>query len=232
MDDNQLTLPGYVDAIRGAPELELAGAFGHAMARAWTGDWCLVDVAVVDAADEESVGDQFPGVGVVRHIRAQTEGRTRPTVVVVTGHYLHDGLRHRMAEADADFFFLRSDLRSASALVDVVLHPERYRRGVAPVADPDARRALGLGPERAVDVEAFVGYVEAQGLSPMLDPDASRPDPRSRRWLRHRQGMAAAGDIEPVNLTTGTRPLDQDTPSIRQFSRLWAWAARIRRPDE
>jgi len=44
--------------------------------------------------------------------------------------------------------------------------------------------------------------------------------------------MAAAGGIDPVNLTTGDRPLDQDTPSIRQLSRLWAWASRIRRPEE
>jgi len=167
----------------------------------------------------------------VRRIRAATaDGPTRPTVVVVTGHYLHDGLRHRMADADADFFFLRSDLRSPADLVDVVLHPERYRRGVAPVADTEALRTLGL--DRGADVEGFVAFVEGEGLGPGLDPTAPRPDPRSRRWLRNRQAMAEAGDIQPVNITTGDRPLDQDVPSIRQLSRLWAWAARVRRPDD
>lgn len=112
----------------------MAAAFGHSEARAWSGDWAEIAVVVVDAADESSTGDQFPGVGVVLHIRAATAGRSRPTIVVVTGHFLHDGLRHRMADADADFFFLRSDLRSPDALIDVVLHPEHYRRGVAPEA--------------------------------------------------------------------------------------------------
>jgi GNAT superfamily N-acetyltransferase len=227
--------------VRRAPELELVAAFGHAAAIAWDGDWSGVDVAVVDAADERAAGDQFPGVGVVRHIRATAaddddddvdadDDRPRPTVVVVTGHYLHDGLRHRMADADADFFFLRSDLRSPADLVDVIVHPERYRRGVGPVADVEAVRALGL--DRGVDVEGFVAYVEEEGLGPELDPTAARPDPRSRRWLRYRQAMADAGAIPPVNITTGDRPLDQDVPSIRQLSRLWTWAARIRRPSE
>lgn len=210
--------------------MELVGSFDHAAAIAWAGDWSAVDVAVVDAADERSEGDQFPGVGVVRHIRASTPTGPRPTVVVVTGHYLHDGLRHRMADAEADFFFLRSDLRSPSDLVDVILHPERYRRGVAPVADIEAARALGL--DRGADVERFVAYVEGEGLGAQLDPSAPRPDPRSRRWLRHRRAMADAGAIPPVNVTTGDRPLDQDVPSIRQLSRLWSWAARIRRPAE
>ena len=44
--------------------------------------------------------------------------------------------------------------------------------------------------------------------------------------------MADAGDIQPVNITTGDRPLDQDVPSIRQLSRLWAWAARVRRSED
>ena len=151
-------------------------------------------------------------------------------MIVVTAHYLHDGLRHRMALAAADFFFFRGDLRSPTELVEVVLHPERYRRGLAPVTDTETLRTLGL--DRGADVERFVAYVEGEGLGPGLDPAAPRPDPRSRRWLRNRRAMAEAGDIQPVNITTGDRPLDQDVPSIRQLSRLWAWAARVRRPED
>jgi CheY-like chemotaxis protein len=229
-DDNELTLPGYVGALRGCPDVDVVAAFGHDAALAWAGDWSRVDVAVVDAADESAEGDQFPGVAVVRRIRAGSpDGAT--TVVVVTGHYLHDGLRHRMATAGADFFFLRSELRSSDGLVDVVLHPERYRRGVAPVADPGALPAMGVAP--GADIESLVAYVEEEGMGPLLDHDgAPRDAPRARRWVRHRRAMAAAGGIEPVNVTTGDRPRGQDTPSIRQLARVWNWAARIRRPGD
>lgn len=135
-----------------------------------------------------------------------------------------------MANADADFFFLRSELRTAAELVNVVLHPERYRRGVPPLSDPEVGRSFGLHED--VDVEAFVDYVETESLGAELGPDAPRSDPRSRRWVRLRRDMAAVGKIDPVNLTTGDRPLDQDAPSIRQLSRLWTWAARIRRPRD
>jgi hypothetical protein len=200
--------------------------YDHEHALAWEGDWSSVDVLVVDAADEGSPGDQFPGVAVVRRARAGGTG-DQPVIVVVTGHYLHDGLRHRMAAAGADFYFLRSELRSSESLVDVVMHPERHRRGVPPVADPAARDALGAG-----DVEAFVGWVDRHGAATDLSGEEGRRDePRSRRWARLRRAASEAGGIEPRNLTTGQAPLGQDTPSLRQLGRLWRWAARIGRPD-
>lgn len=199
-------------------------ALGHEEALTWEGDWATVDAVVVDAADEGRPGDQFPGVAVVR--RARAAGDARPLVVVVTGHYLHDGLRHRMAAAGADFFFLRSDLRSPGALVDVVLHPERHRRGVPAGGDGHGPAALGVGDTS--DVEAFVEWVETRGLGPALTEEGR---PRSRRWARLRREATSAGGIEPRNLTTGDAPRGQATPSIRQLARLWEWAARIRRPD-
>ena len=228
VDDNRLTLPGFVQALSGHPTIELVAAFGHDEATDWGGDWAAVDVVVVDAADESRDGDQFPGVAVVRRVREAAGGR-QPLVVVVTGHYLHDGLRHRMADAGADFYFFRSDLRSPEALVDVVLHPERHRRGVPEVADPEGRRTLGVGA--ASDVESFVAWVDSQELGPALAGQGPREDPRSRRWSRRRREAAAAGGIEPVNVTTGDTPRGHAIPSIRQLGRLWEWAARIRRPD-
>jgi hypothetical protein len=230
VDDNELTLPGFVEALGGAAAVHLVAAFpGHDHAMAWDGDWGGVDALVVDAADEGLAGDQFPGVALVRSVRAAPGGE-RPLVIVVTGHYLHDGLRHRMAAAGADFFFLRSDLRSAEALVDVVLHPERHRRGVPSVADPETRDLLGIAASS--DVESFVAWVEGEGLGPsMASGPGSRDQPRSRRWARVRRAAAAAGRIEPRNLTTGDAPRDQATPSIRQLGRLWEWAARVRRPN-
>ena len=219
-----------MQAIDSSPDLELVAAFSHDQALSWAADWAGVDVVVVDAADEGNRGDQFPGVAVVRSVRAACAGRPQPLVVVVTGHYLHDGLRHRMKEAGADFYFLRSDLRSPDALVDVVLHPDRHRRGVPAVEDPEALQFLGV--EAGSDVESFVGWVDEQGLGPSLDGDSgARDDPRSRRWARVRQQAADAGRIAPRNLTTGDAPQGHATPSIRQLSRLWHWAARIRRPD-
>jgi len=228
VDDNRLTLPGFVEALTGAAGVELVEALDHNGALAWEGDWGCVDVVVVDAADEARHGDQFPGVAVVRRIRERAAPH-RPLVIVVTGHYLHDGLRHRMADAGADFYFLRSDLRSPDALVDVVLHPDRHRRGVPPVADPDTRHVLGIGG--GSDVEAFVGWVDGQGAGPVLAGEALRDDPRARRWARFRRDAAGAGGIVPTNLTTGDAPRGQDAPSIRQLRRLWEWAARVRRPD-
>lgn len=229
VDDNRLTLPGFVEALGSHPSIELVAAYDHDTALGWAGDWATVDVVVVDAADEARRGDQFPGVAVVRRVR-ELAGARGPLVVVVTGHYLHDGLRHRMAGAGADFYFLRSELRSPDTLVDIVLHPEQYRRGVPGVDDPEGRRALGVGA--STDVESFVDWVESEDLGPTLAGDAgARAHPRSRRWARLRRDAARAGRIEPVNLTTGDRPRGgQDAPSIRQLSRLWEWAARIRRP--
>lgn len=210
----------------------MVAAVGHDEARAWGRRWAAVDVVLVDAADERRAGDQFPGVAVVRAVRAATP-ENGPLVMVVTGHYLHDGLRHRMAEAGADFFFLRAELWSPAALLDVVLHPERHRRGVPPVVDPGAAQVLGLGP--GADLEGLVGWIDGQdGLGDEIDPGAGRGrrvDPRSRRWLRVRRGAADAGRIRPVNLTTGGPPRDSDVPSVRQLGRLWAWAARVGRPD-
>jgi hypothetical protein len=184
-------------------------------------------VVVVDAADEGRAGDQFPGVAVVRAVRSATAAAPRgPLVIVITGHYLHDGLRHRMAEAGADFFFLRSDLRSPETLVDVVLHPDRHRRGVPGVADPATR--AGLGVDASSDVESFVGWVEGHGVAAAM---AGGSRQRSRRWAHVRRHAADAGGIRPRNLTTGDAPRGQSTPSIRQLARLWEWAARIRRPD-
>jgi hypothetical protein len=176
-----------------------------------------VDVLVVDAADEGRVADQFPGVAVVRRARAAGSAG-RPTIVVVTGHYLHDGLRHRMRAAGADFYFLRSDQRSPEALLDVVLRPDRYRRGVPDVAEPGRRRLLGIGPR--ADVEAFVELVEREGVGAELDSTAGpRPRPRSRRWSRFRREAAAAGRW---NRSTGPRAT---APAATTPPRSGSWGA-------
>lgn len=227
VDDNELTRLGLVEALRSSADLELVAAIGHADALAWTG-WASVDAVIVDAADERRAGDQFPGVGVVLRVRDSTGPDSRPLVVVVTGHSLHDGLRHRMAQADADLFFNRSDISSAAMLAEILIRPDRWRREKPGMEFPSTLATLGV--ERA-DVNRFVAAVEDQDLVDALDPDRPRRlDPRSRRWLRHRRELAETARIDPVNLTTGNRPREWEAPSLRQLSRIWEWAARIARP--
>jgi hypothetical protein len=183
---------------------------------------------LVDAADENLTGDNFPGVKVVQAIRAH-QGSNRPVVIIVTGHFLNDGLRHRMADADADFFFLRANFRSPETLADVVLHPDRYRRGVPPLSDPDKPPSLGITDRSRV--EELVTYVDDHGLQSALDLD--RADPRSRRWIHHRKRMAESARIEPVNLTTGATPYGTRVgPSLRQLGAIYRWLAKTQATDD
>ena len=74
VDDNQLTLPGFVQALEGSAEVEVVAGLNHDQALAWDGDWSSVDALVLDAADEGRPGNQFPGVAVVRHVRSAGAG--------------------------------------------------------------------------------------------------------------------------------------------------------------
>lgn len=230
IDDNELTLRGFAEVLSGCPEIELVAATEHTAVLVDPRSWSDVDVVVLDAADEDRCGDQFPGVQVVRHLRRQAGDRL--TVVVITGHFFDDGLRHRMANAGADFFFLRSEVRSSAKLVDIVLHPESYRRGVPPVADPERLRLLGITPRSAV--ETMVGYVEEADLGAALSPGAPDVDVTARlsrrSVIRHRQAIGRAGKIQPMNATTGAPPNDESrrSPSLPQVSQLWRWAARVK----
>lgn len=231
VDDNELTRVGFAEALRSSPEIELVGSIGHAEGTAWASEWADVDVVIVDAADEGAVGDQFPGVQVVRRIRS-CQGHDHPTVIVVTGHFMNDGLRHRMAEANADFFFLRAELRSIEVLHNVVLHPERYRRGVPAVQDQDTPRLLGI--TGAADVEQLVRYIDDHELHEAFGHGtAIREGPRSRSWIGHRGAIAGASNVEPRNVTTGDIPREgQRWPSLRQLSRIYRWAARVQRSSD
>jgi hypothetical protein len=185
-----------------------------------------VETVIVDAADEHLAGDQFPGVSVVRQIRTY-QGDRRPNVVIVTGHFDNDGLRQCMAEVGADFFFMRSDLRKAEDLIDIVLSPSNYRRGVPPISDKAGARKFGITPRSRMS--DLVSYVAQHGLEADLNPTGpARDDARSRRWLRHRQAMADLSHLEPINLTTGQPPRrNQHTPSWTQFAQALRWASKV-----
>lgn len=206
-------------------------AVDHAVALDWTDEWRAVDVVIVDAADEGQHGDHFPGVEVVRQIRA-CQADPPPVVIVVTGHFMNDGLRFRMAKAGADFYFFRGNLRSDERLLEVVLHPERFRRGVPPVLDAERQRLLGISD--ATQVDELLGYAREFGLADALDPDdPTRDEPRGRHWLRHRKALADAGHVDPVNITTGDPPRrNQKHASWRQLRAIYGWSARVQEVDD
>ena len=226
VDDNELTLNGYSHVLQDRPDIQLLAAVGHGEALRRSCLWSQADVVLLDAADETQLGDHFPGVRVVHAIRKH-QGTNRPVVVTVTAHFFNDGLRHRMADAGADFFFLRSDLRHPQTLVDLVTCPERYRRGVPELETPATPTTLGIG--RRSDVQGLVSYIDDNELHHALDGD--RVDPRSRRWLRHRKALGDQAQIHAVNLTTGDPPTrNQRHPSLRQLAVVYRWLARITPP--
>lgn len=231
VDDNELTRACFVNALQASSEIHVVAALDHAQALVWDREWTDVDVALMDAADERMAGDQFPGVTVVRRVRA-CQGENRPVVVVVTGHFFNDGLRHRMAVNGADFFFCRASLRSNDTLVEVVVHPERYRRGVPAVADSIRCQTLGITGRTRVD--ALVSYVEEHGLEEVFgSDDYRRQEPRSRIWFRHRRAIAQVARIEPINVTTGFAPRPkQYSPSIRQLRAAYRWSAKTEHSAE
>lgn len=230
IDDNELTLDAFAAPLRRCAGVDLVAAVGHTDALAIE-SWSDIDVVVLDAADEKRVGDQFPGVGVVRHIRAR-QGLARPVIAIVTGHFQNDGLRRRMAEVDADFFFHRANLRSVDILTDFVLDPDVYRRAIPPVSGDARDVAPGLTHRSRVD--ELVSYVERYELEGELMETRTGHGATSRRaWLRHRRALSEIARIDAVNLTTGTSPRsEQRYPSIHQVRRLWLWAARVPKVDD
>lgn len=230
VDDNEITRTGTERLLGDDPEVEVIAAVDHATALGWRDEWHAADVVIVDAADERRHGDQFPGVEVVRRVRAQI-GNPRPVVVVLTGHFLDDALRRRMAEADADFFYSRTEVATGDALRTVVLAPDQSRRVPHP-ADPAALRALGVVDTS--DLNAYVRYVEGHGLGEVFSTDARMKQgphaSRSRWWQQLRRSLAATGRIQPVNVG-GSPPLGQAVPSITQLRRLYEWASKTKPPQ-
>lgn len=230
VDDHELRRRGFTDTLLECPAVEVVASLSHRDASSLAVEWDTIDVVVVDAADPSRDDDQFPGVQTVRDVRGRQRLR-RATVIVVTGHFLHDGLRRRMQEAGADFFYYGEELRTKERLLQVVLHPERERAGVPSVRAPHALAAVGV--TRQARVNAALDYIAKQRLVHELRGSAdSRTDPRSRRWRRIREGVSRAGHLVPVNID-GIPPRrdQQSVPSISQLQRFFQRFARID-PDE
>jgi CheY-like chemotaxis protein len=219
VDDDDVNRRGLVGLLEDQPEIEVVAALTHDQALVWNEEWDRVDVAIVDACDERQPEDHFPGVAVVQGIRRRrTSEQTR--VVIRTGQFFDDAVRRRMGEARADYFFHRSELQDAADLRDVVLCPERFRRGVPGVADPEVLIRLGVSKESRVN--AAVDDARASGLVAA----ARNPGQRGRTRTRQRQQFNRVARLSAMN-SDGTVPdRNQPDPSLPQIRRFLDWATR------
>ena len=208
--------------LAGNAGLVVVAEMTHAAVASWPDAWTDVDVAIVDGTDIRRADDQFPGVGVVRHIRALSDATL---ILVVTGFYFEDALRWRMKEAGAHFFYHRTELALDDALVNAVIHPERARRGVPDISDIGEALLQGVG--RSVRLNRAVDFAIDHDLPGYVE---QRPDPRSRRWLRLRTGFTEAAMAVPIN-ADGTPPdRSQEVVSWDQIGRIHRWATRVANP--
>lgn len=220
VDDTALTAAGAEALLRPDTRVEVVATITHDEALAWVG-WSSVDVVLLDAADTTK-SDQFPGVAVVRAIRADA-GR-QPCVIVLTDRFAHPGLRQRLRDAKADFCFLREDVRTNLDLPTLVLEPERWRRTPPPLRRSPPQN-LGIGPDSRVN--EIIEYMNRYGLA-----EAWRAKGRARKRAdnSHRIELQRLGRLAPVNLEGNPQRVAR-VPSIPQFLRVWDWATQPGPPD-
>jgi hypothetical protein len=183
--------------------------------------WNDIDVAVIEAADEQRPDDQFPGVAVVEHIR-RIRNPQQTAIVIITQHYFNDALRRRLREAAADSVHPRQRLANACTLRSVVLPTPATPRGVPPVRDLEALFCHGV--TESTRVNRAVAFALQHDLQTQL---AHRTQPRSRYWLRLRREFNHHARLNPVT-TDGLPPdRDQNLPSLPQIARFLTWATRV-----
>jgi CheY-like chemotaxis protein len=226
VDNDPVMRAGTAAVLHSAPEIDVVAAVDHAKALSWREEWTGIDVAVVDASDGRRSGDQFPGVAVVTSIRSL---QVPVTVVVLTGQYLHPGLRHRMWEAGADFFYPRDEGMTEEELVSVVVSPDDHRR----LHRPPGSLPPGIGITPATRVNEIVDRLAAEDLDSVLHADARKKTgphgERSRWWSRVRVLASGRHGLTPVN-ATGNPSAHLEAPSIVQLRKFWSAVARIERP--
>jgi DNA-binding NarL/FixJ family response regulator len=222
VDDDDISRRGMASLLAESPEVSVVAAMSHTDALGWDSGWDHVDVALVDAADENSDTDHFPGVAVVERIRLRRAPQ-QTMIAVVTGHFFDDAVRRRMREARADFFYHRIDVKDAGALYDAVLRPRSARRGVP--AEVDAEAEFCQGVTATTRVNRAVAYAIEHGLEQRL---ADRQQPRSRFWLRLRREFNHAARLNPVTTDGRSPDRPQELPSLPQIARFLAWATKVK----
>ncbi|WP_433518377.1 hypothetical protein ACQP2T_24435 [Nonomuraea sp. CA-143628] len=219
VDDDDISRTGIVAILSGTPGVEVIAGLDHRAAAGWSYEG--VDVVLVDAADERSPDDHFPGVAVVEAVR-RVRSRRQTTVIVLTGHFLDGAVRRRMREARADYFYHRSQLGDAARLRAAVLEPSG---GVPGPADPEEEIRLGVSPVSRVN--AAVAHALAEHLPERLGERAS---PRSRAWIRLRERFNRQARLAPTTSDGRAPDRAQSLPSLPQIARFLTWATRVKTP--
>jgi len=227
VDDDDINRRGIASLLAEHEGVEVVGSVTHADALVRPDLWEGVDVVVVDAADERNLLDHFPGVTVVEEVRRR-RSRQQTVIVVITGHFFDDAVRRRMREAQADFYYHRSELGDAQALRDAVLHPDAHRRVPGPVR---LETLFNQGVTDQTRVNRAVAYAAEHGTVEEMADD-TRP---RRAWLRIRREFNREARLSPA--TVDGRPPDrpQAMPSRPQIVRFLAWATRVKtagQPDD
>jgi CheY-like chemotaxis protein len=223
VDDDDINRRGMASLLDEDAEIEVVGSVTHADALGRPDLWAGVDVALVDAADERNRADHFPGVAVVEEVRRHRP-RGQTVIVVITGHFFDDAVRRRMREAQADFYYHRSEVGDARSLREAVLEPEAHRRVPGPV---DAEDLFNQGVTDETRVNRAVTYAAEHGLESAM---AEEGRPR-RSWLRLRREFNREARLSPVTVD-GRRPdRPQVLPSRPQIARFLQWATRVKRTE-
>ena len=222
VDDDAISRRGLAELLADHPAIEVLAALNHDEATRWTAEWDEADIAVVDAADDRARVDQFPGVAVVEAIRRQRSS-DQTTVVVVTAQFFDAAVRRRMREAQADYFYHRSEVADAEALVAAVLQPAPSHFGVPAEPDPEVLHRLGV--TRSTRVNRAVHFAFGQDVPPGLP--GGRQSRRSSARMRAAFNTVARLQVVNEDGTVPDRP--QDHPSLQQIDRFVRWATKIKR---
>jgi CheY-like chemotaxis protein len=214
---------GIASLLCECPGLTVVAAVSHTCALQQL-TWDNVDVALIGAADERRLDDQFPGVGVAQHIR-RIRSSLQTSIVVITEHYFDDALRRRTHETSADSFHYRRQMADTRALRDLVLHARETPCGVPPVLYAEALFCLGV--TESTRVNRAVAFALEHDLQTQL---AARAQPRSRYWLRLRAEFNHHARLNPVTADGLPPDRDQHLPSLLQIARFLTWATKVKTP--
>jgi hypothetical protein len=104
-----------------------------------------------------------------------------------------------------------------------VLHPERVCAAVPPSVDLETQFRHGV--TRYTRVNRAVNFASERELMKLLE---TRPEPRSRAWLRLRKEFNEEARLSPITTDGRTPDRPQDHPSLPQISRFLTWATRVK----
>ena len=221
VDNEAIGRLGMHAVLSADPRVEVVAVVDHDEALQVGRSWAGIDVAIVDAADDQLSGDQFPGVAVVQAMRAQRPPG-RLSIVVITGHFFDDALRRRMREAKADYFYHRSSFADPAKLLAAVLSPPVAQNAIPPEADSETLDRLGI--KAGSKVNAAVAWAGRHGQPGGLVPSGAGRRQADR--LRHSFNLVAR--LEPRNHDGGVPNRPQDAPSHPQIQRFLDWATKVK----